>query len=61
LQEEKKSTKQFFNGLFEGKPDMTFSIFLKMQQKLNNYGIKRFIYFMLIGIHINIVLKSVTS
>ena len=53
----KKIHQTIFNGRFKVKPDITFSIFLKMQQKQNNYDIKRFIYLMLTGIHINIVEK----
>jgi hypothetical protein len=57
ISKKKKSTKQFFNRLFKGKPVIPFLIFLKRQQKYNNDGIKRFIYFKLIEIHINIVEK----
>ena len=57
LQVEKKPTKAFFNRLFKGKSDVTFSIFLKMLKKIIVFGIRRFVYFMLLGIHINIVKK----
>jgi hypothetical protein len=42
----KNFNQSLLNVLFKGKPGSYSSIFLYMQQKLNNYGIKRFIYFM---------------